>query len=373
MARKQATKPDPIIADRLRTFRREMKKQKIDAYLISNRMDHYYLTGFTGEDSAVLITARDVHLITDGRFATSLQKECPWAKVWMRTKLLNDEIANVCRELGIKTLTVQGEVLTMDDHATLTKLNRSTKIKAGPGIVGDQRILKDAGEMKVINKAIRIAEQAFQAMLEQLTLGMTEQELAARLEYEMGLRGATGPSFPTIVAQGPNAALPHAVPGARKVTKGCSILFDWGARFKFYCSDLTRVIFVGSIPPKIAAIYEIVKEAQRMGIKAIKPGVRMCDVDKIVRDHIAEAGYGEYFGHGLGHGMGLDIHEAPSLSWRSDAKLKEGMVVTVEPGIYLPNIGGVRIEDDILVTARGAKVLSRLSRNAEDWVLPIRK
>ena len=151
--------------------------------------------------------------------------------------------------------------------------------------------------------------------------------------------------------------------------KGSAILFDWGARVDFYCSDLTRVLFVGSIPKKIAEVYPIVLEAQQRAIAGLRPSERMCDVDAIARTYITEAGFGEQFGHGLGHGLGLDVHEAPSLSWRSSDKLKAGTVVTVEPGIYLPGVGGVRIEDDVLVTPTGCRVLSRLSTALEDAVV----
>lgn len=185
----------------------------------------------------------------------------------------------------------------------------------------------------------------------------------------MRRRGATGTAFPSICAEGRNAALPHAHPGARRVKHGSAILFDWGARVGRYCSDLTRVVFVGSIPPKIGAVYPIVLEAQRRAIAALRPGARMCDVDAVARDYIRDAGFGEAFNHGLGHGLGLDVHEPPSLSWRSTEKLEPGMVVTVEPGIYLPGVGGVRIEDDCLVGERNGRVLSGLGKSLSEAVL----
>ena len=220
-----------------------------------------------------------------------------------------------------------------------------------------------------MNKALRNAEEAFLAMRKTIKVGQTEQEMAARLEYEMKLRGASGPSFPTICAEGANSALPHASPGQRKVKRGSAVLFDWGARVNGYCSDLTRMVFVGSIPRKIGEIYEIVLEAQLAAIDAIRPGRRMCDVDAVARKIVTDAGYGERFNHGLGHGLGIDVHEAPSLSWRSKAKLEPGMLVTAEPGIYLPGIGGVRIEDDVLVTRTGKRVLSKLSKTMKDAVI----
>ncbi|MEK7732384.1 MAG: M24 family metallopeptidase, partial [Planctomycetota bacterium] len=200
------------------------------------------------------------------------------------------------------------------------------------------------------------------AMLSTIRVGQTELEMAARLEYEMKRRGASSPAFPTICAEGPNAAVPHAHPGLRKVKRDRAILFDWGARVGRYCSDLTRVVFVGSIPPKLGEVYRIVLEAQLAGIAAVKPGRRMCDVDAAARKIIADAGYGDAFTHGLGHGLGLDVHEPPSLSFRSKEELEPGMIVTVEPGIYLPGVGGVRIEDDILVTPTGGRILTKLDK-----------
>lgn len=369
MAKKSVRGPSPTITERLSRCRRQMKKHKLGAYLVTKHMDSFYLTGFTGEDSAVLILARDVHLISDGRFDEAINQECPWVTRWMRKGLLNAEIANVCKKLDIKALAIQPDSLTVASHAELRKLARGTRLVDAPNIVGDMRCLKEAAELGALKKAIKVAEDAFKAMLATIEVGQTELEMAARLEYEMKKRGASGPSFATICAEGPNAALPHAHPGGRKVKKGSAILFDWGARVGFYCSDLTRMVFVGSIPGKIREIYEIVLEAQMRAIAAIRPGERMCDVDAVARDYIKEAGYGKEFNHGLGHGLGLDVHEAPSLSWRSDAKLEKDMFVTVEPGIYLPGVGGVRIEDDVLVTAKGHRVLTRLDKTLDGAII----
>ncbi len=361
--------PSPVIKDRLARCRAVMKKNRIRALLISKQMDLFYLTGFTGEDSAGLITERSVHLISDGRFKEAIRQECPWVRVWMRKKLLNDEIAKACQKLKIRSLAVQADCVTMADQAELRKLNRSTRLKVAPPITGQMRRCKGRSELAGLDKAIRIAEEAFLATKKSIRIGQTELEMAARLEYEMKRRGASGPSFPTICAEGRNAALPHAHPGGRRVKEGSAILFDWGARVGMYCSDLTRMVFVGRVLPKLAKIYAIVLDAQVSATQAIRPGARMCDVDKVARRLIKKAGYGKEFNHGLGHGLGLDVHEPPSLSWRSDEACTEGMVVTVEPGIYLPGVGGVRIEDEVLVTGNGGRVLTRLSTRLEDAVI----
>ena len=369
MASKKRRRPSLVIKGRLACYRAAMAKRRIRALLITKRADLFYLSGFTGEDSAGLITPTQFHLLSDRRFEESIRQECPWARVWMRKKLLNDEIAKVCRALKIRSLAVQADSLTLADQTELGKLMPTLRLKAAPPITGEMRRLKDRSELSALSRAMRVAEEAFVATRKSIRIGQTESAIAARLEYEMKMRGASGPSFPTICAEGRNAALPHAHPDKRKVKEGSAILLDWGARVDNYCSDLTRMLFVGSVPPKLAKIYAIVLDAQQRGIRAIKPGARMCDIDKIARGAIKKSGYGKEFNHGLGHGLGLDVHEPPSLSWRSEEPCVEGMVVTVEPGIYLPGVGGVRIEDDVLVTRTGRKVLSRLSTRLEDAII----
>ncbi|MFH0981207.1 MAG: Xaa-Pro peptidase family protein [Planctomycetota bacterium] len=368
MARKSVG-PPPFIQTRLERCRAAMADAGVTAFLITNRMDHYYLTGFTGEDSAVLITPRDVHVITDGRFETSSKAEVGWAHRHFRKTLLPEEIGKVCRLLRLRTIYIQPSAVTVADQQAFRKQARPTRLAKAPDILGQLRRTKDREELNVIKEAIRVAEEAFKAMCRTIRIGQTEREIAARLEYEMQKRGATGAAFPSIVAVGPNAALPHAVPGTQKVKKGSAILVDWGATYNFYRSDLTRMVFVGSIPPRIQKIYQIVLEAQEAAIEAIRPGERMCDVDAVARRHIKNRGYGKNFGHGLGHGVGLDIHEPPRLSWMSEERLVAGMVVTVEPGIYLPGVGGVRIEDDVVVTSLGQRVLTTLSKDMERAVI----
>jgi Xaa-Pro aminopeptidase len=310
-----------------------------------------------------------VQVISDSRFEQSLDREAPWARKWMRKGSLTDEIARACRALRLERVAVQPEDMTLATFRDLAKKFRPRRLVKAPDIVRKLRRIKDAGELAALRKALDIAQAAFEATCGTIRAGQTELQMAARLEYEMKVRGATAPSFPTICAEGPNASLPHARAGMRRAKRGSAILFDWGARCGQYCSDLTRVVFIGTIPPKMARVYEIVLEAQVRAIADIRPGRRVCDVDEVARGHIRKRGYGERFGHGLGHGLGLDVHEAPALSWRSQEPLEAGMVVTVEPGIYLPGVGGVRIEDDVLVTPKGGQVLSRLPKDLTEMVI----
>ncbi len=369
MAGKKAVAIPEWIAARLSDARSEMAKRDLPAYLLTRHMDTYYMTGFTGEDSAVIVTPRAVHLVSDCRFDEAIGSEVPWVKKHLRKALLQDEIANVCRRLKLERLAFQADDISVEMLAALRKLARPTKFVIAPPIVNRLRIAKDARELKTLGEAIKVAQDAFMATRRSIRVGQTEQELAARLEYEMRKRGSSGAAFGTIVAEGSNASHPHAHSGKRKVKPGSAILFDWGATVGFYRSDLTRCLFMGKIQPKIGRIYQIVLDAQLAAIDAIRPGARMCDVDDVARGLITKAGFGKQFGHGLGHGLGLDVHEPPSLSWRSKEKLEPGSVVTVEPGIYLPGVGGIRIEDDVLVTSTGHRVLSDLKKDLQSAVL----
>ncbi len=362
------TIPDEI-KERLSRIRRAMSKASLPAFLITNHMDTFYATGFTGEDSAILVQPRAVHVISDGRFDETINEEIPWATRHMRKGLLAAEVGNVCKKLGLKEVGIQPSGMMLSEYQAIKKAIRPCKPIDAPPIMANLREIKSSAELTVLRKSMRIAQDAMKATLATIRPGQTEIEAAARLEFEMRRRGASGIAFGTICATDGNAAHPHAIPGKRRFKKSCMILFDWGARCGFYCSDLTRVCFIGKIPPRIAEVYRIVLEAQLAAIDAIKPGQRCCDIDAVARGIISKAGFGEQFNHGLGHGLGLDVHEAPSLSWRSDKPLKEGMLVTVEPGIYLPGVGGVRIEDDVLVTARGAKVLTSMSKDLNEALL----
>lgn len=360
--------PNETIASRLAHFRERMGKDGAPACLISNRVDQIYLTGFTGEDGSVLITPRQVFLLTDGRFDENADIEAPWARKVLRKKTMIDELRKIVGRLKLPRVVVQADHLSLAQSQEIRKAIRPARLTAGKPIVNRMRLTKDATELAQIRRAIEIAQTAFERAVRQISAGQTERELAARLEYEMQVLGATGASFPTIVAEGPNASLPHAVPGERRIVPGCGVLVDWGARVGQYCSDLTRVVFINSVSPVIEKIYRITLEAQLKAIEAIKPGRRMCDVDAVARRHIKAAGYGKNFGHGLGHGLGMDVHEAPRLNHLTKDKMEPGMVVTVEPGIYLPGTGGVRVEDDVLVTDEGHEVLSSLPKRLEQMV-----
>ncbi len=310
-----------------------------------------------------------VFILSDFRFEEQVQRKAPHAKLILRQGPMTEALKKLIDQRQIEKLALQAEHITLSQRKALAKkLGARRLVEFDDGLL-KQRAVKDADEIKAIQKALRIQEQAFTQTLDFIGSGQSENEITAYLEYRMRALGADGVSFPTIVAVDANASLPHAVPGKKKIKQGSSLLIDWGARYGGYCSDLTRVVALGRMAPKIREIYQIVLDAQLAAIDAIRPGVPMKDVDRVARDHISEHGYGDRFGHSLGHGIGLDIHEQPTLSSRSEGELEPGQIVTVEPGIYLPGIGGVRIEDDVLVTERGRRVLSRLPKTLESAII----
>ena len=359
MKKKSGKVPAPY-NDRVRRVRAEMARRGIDGYLIQNRMDQFWLTGFTGEDGFVLVTPRVVALLTDGRFDEAADIEAPWARKVLRTQRTAERNAEEILKYKPKRVGFDPGHLCVAEFNALRKHLRPAQLVAAEGIILEMRLHKDAGEIKAICKSIRVAEQAFQKLRRWVKPGVTERAIAARLAYEMQCLGAQEVSFPTIVAAGANASLPHYEPGDAKVKKGQGILIDWGARVGWYTSDLTRMIWPGSIPREMAEVQRVVKEAHDAAIAFVKPGVSCHDVDGVARQVIEKAGYGAHFNHALGHGMGLDVHEGPRVGRDTKTVLRPGMVITIEPGIYLPGKGGVRLEDDVLVTEKGHRVLSTL-------------
>jgi Xaa-Pro aminopeptidase len=361
--------PPSIIASRLNTCRDRIQQAGVTGYLVTARPDQFYLTGFDGEDGAALILPRKVYLITDGRFEEEAARAAPWATAVVRTGTIPDALKPLMGRHRVARLGFAPEFLSVAAHAALRRTLRGTRLVPIAGLTDRLRLIKDPTEVAAIERAIRVAEGAFKSVIKRMRIGTTERALAAELEHEMKRRGASGASFPIIVAEGPNSSLPHATPGDRRIGRGSAVLIDWGATVNHYRSDLTRVIFVRRIPPRFRRMYEQVLAAQVEGIRAVRAGVRMCDADAAARKRLAAAGLAERFSHGLGHGIGLDIHEAPRLSRRCCDPLEPGMVVTVEPGVYFPGRGGVRIEDDVLVTRDRPRVLSRLTKDIESMVV----
>jgi Xaa-Pro aminopeptidase len=353
------TPPEPYSL-RINNLRDEIARRKVDGYLVQDRMDQYWLTGFTGEDGPVLITAKQVVLLTDGRFDEAADREAPYARKVLRKKRTPDETVREVKRCKVRRLGFNPDQMSVAEFNALKKLAVPTRLVALDAVLKPLRASKDGGEVDRVRAAIRVAEQAFEKVRAWLRPGLTEREIAAQLVYEMQKLGAQGESFPTIVAAGANSSLPHYEPGDRQVKENEVLLFDWGARLNWYCSDLTRVMWFGSIPAELRKVFDVVREAHDRGIQAVRPGIKAKSVDRVARDIITMSGYGKLFNHGLGHGLGLLVHEPPRVAKPSVDVLKPGMVITIEPGIYLPGVGGVRLEDDVLVTETGYEVLSTL-------------
>lgn len=356
------------------------------ALLVTSPIDVRYLTGFAGGDSYLLLPSpqraesRPV-IISDFRFQEELEHVKPFCDVVIRTGPLLPATVHACRERlpASAPLAVQAEHLTIHQYAALAFALTASAAKARraadplvntTGLIAGLRAIKDAGEVALIRKAVAIQEAALtqtlaviQAQLDRAGF-MIESDAAAELEYRMRLGGSPATGFGTIIASGPNGSLPHYRAGPAKILPRVPLLIDWGATYQGYHGDMTRVVCFGPWPEPMRTIYQIVLEAQQAAAAALKPGVRARAVDAIARNIITKAGFGEKFGHGLGHGLGLNGHEDPRLSHMADdEKLRPGHVVTVEPGIYLPGLGGVRIEDDYLITATGAENLCSLPKS----------
>ncbi|MEK6248427.1 MAG: Xaa-Pro peptidase family protein [Planctomycetales bacterium] len=348
---------------------RRLVKKSAKSLLITNFTNVTYLTGFTGDDSYLLLMPKGEIMISDPRYTTQLQEECPDLDLEIRsagTSILR----SLCKLVGrakIGQLGVEANSLTLAMYNHIGDAIPKVELVACHSLVEQLRCIKDKEEIRSLRAAVAVAERAFDAVRYSLRGELRERDVAHEIENRIRLLGGRGCSFPPIVAMGPRAALPHATPGEQRMDDHGLLLIDWGAdSADGYKSDLTRVLVTGKISPKLERIYRVVLKAQVRAIKAIRPGARGCDVDAVARKVIADAGFGKYFGHGLGHGLGLDIHEEPRLSAANTEPLKAGMVVTVEPGIYLPGVGGVRIEDDVLVTSDGHEVLTNVPKQWED-------
>lgn len=350
---------------------RGVRKADADALLVTNFTNVTYLTGFTGDDSYLLLGRHGEAILSDGRYTTQLSEECPGVELRIRGPGVNmlDLVAKALRAAKIRRLAIEADSMSVAQRDQILSKRPKLELVATSGLVERLRQIKDAGEIAELREAVWYAEKAFAVLRAGLRPGRTEKELADELEHQMRLFGAQGCSFPSIVAIGPRAALPHARPTNRSLGENDFVLVDWGAAGKLYKSDLTRVLMVGKISPKLERVYRVVSSAQQQAIASIRPGIAANAVDQVARQIIDQAGFGRYFGHGLGHGLGLEVHEGPRLAAKSPVVLKPGMVVTVEPGIYLPGWGGVRIEDDVLVTRSGHEVLTSVPKRLEDSVV----
>jgi Xaa-Pro aminopeptidase len=361
----------------------QLRQEGLAGALVSNPTNVSYLTGFSGDSSYLLLFGSQALLVSDGRFTTQIEEECPGLAYHIRppAQTLQQAVGHILEGHGAGAVAVDASHLTLVDFESLAGQAPAIDWKIERGRVEQFRQIKDEGELQQIRAAIGMAEKAFAMFRAMLRGGDTEKDLADAMEMYVRRAGGKCCSFPTIVAAGARAALPHAVPSDRRVGEAELLLVDWGASGTFYKSDLTRVLWdrrkatswpaneANGARPDPRRLYELVLQAQQRAIDQVRPGAMTGAVDAAARGTLSAAGYGEYFTHSVGHGLGMQVHEAPLMRPGSEQVLQPGMVVTVEPGLYLPGWGGIRIEDDVLVTPDGCQVLTSVPKDFESqWV-----
>ncbi len=326
----------------------KMNENKQDAYLVTNMKNIRYLSGFTGDTGKLLITQNNKYLIVDGRFLEQAAIETNF-EVVDYDKSFVKTIKRLCDKNGVKRCAFEGGNVTYSEYDTLKKTLEGIELVSDSTSIEDIRLIKDEAEIKLIKHALKIALETFEEVKTKVVPGVTEKEVAAEIEYRMKLSGADGPAFETIVASGKRSSLPHGTPTNKKIEYGDTVVIDMGASYNGYNSDMTRTIFVGDMTSEQERIYEIVEKAQKKGIEAIRVGEKVSVPHNIVVEEFKKDNLDEYFVHSLGHGVGMDVHERPYLSPRGVDIFAPGMIVTVEPGIYLPDNFGIRIEDMIMI------------------------
>lgn len=335
----------------------------LDGLLVTSLPNVRYLTGFSGSSALLFVTARDAILISDFRYQTQIQDEVGdlarviiqpqslWAGLWQQLPQLPN----------LEVIGFESGHLLHRDFQRLLEAGARWQWRPTVDLVETLRERKDAGELALIEAANGIAIRALERTMKDVRVGMTELAVAGVLEKGLRDEGSEGFPFPSIVASGPRSALPHARSSARRIEEGDFLLLDFGAEFNGYCADVTRTFVVGRAAAEQREVYEMVRSANELAAQGVHAGMTGRDADAIARDYIEQRGFGDLFGHSLGHGLGLEVHEAPRLAKSAEGALAEGAVVTIEPGIYRPGWGGVRIEDDVFLGSDGPKILTRFT------------
>lgn len=344
---------------RIDSFKGIFPAEGVDSFLVTRPENRYYLTGFTGSSGAVLLTAGESILITDFRYDQQASQQCPHCRVVMVSETILDTVFRLSAEMDLKSLGCEGDFITFSQYKLLKENMPGMEIRPITGLVESLRAVKDASELEKIGQAAALSDKAFNHILPYLADGVSEFDIALEIEYFMKKNGAEGIAFQIIVASGHRSSMPHGTATGKKIRRGDLVTMDFGAVLDGYNSDITRTVVIGDPDRTQEKIYGIVLEAQLAGIKAVRAGVRADEVDSAARSVIEGYGYGDNFGHSTGHGLGLMIHENPRLSSRDKTVLKPGMVVTIEPGIYIPGWGGVRIEDTVAVVEECCRVLTK--------------
>ncbi|MFA5291705.1 MAG: Xaa-Pro peptidase family protein [Phycisphaerae bacterium] len=357
-----------VLKNRLKNIRRLLSGNHFDALIVTVGANVSYLSGFYGDDSWLILTGKNVYLVTDSRYTLQAKGQCPACKIYQRKGSMIDAVADILKKLpAVKTAAVEDKIELAVFKILRKKL--SVRVKAVKGLVESVRAVKDESEIAAIRRAIEISEKALAKVLPKIRVGISETALAAILDFEMKQAGAN-PAFETVIAFGTNSAMAHHRPTARKLKKVDTILIDFGAKINGYCADLTRCFAVGKVNNFYAKVYKTVLDAQTVAINVLKSGIKAKDVDSTAKEIIAASKLPPY-GHGLGHGLGLDVHEQPGISFLSKASLQKGNVITLEPAVYLDGKFGIRTEDDVLITENGCEILTTLLKSDEVPLLKI--
>ncbi len=343
---------------RIDSIKKALGQKKLDVMLFTSLLNIRYLAGYSGSSGMLLVNPRGADFLTDFRYKEQSAKEVRGARTTIITSSLLEELSRLPAFVRSRKIGIEEQNLTYAQFLQLQKLAPKKKFVPASGLAENLRQIKANDEIGKIAQAAHIADLAFSRIIRFIKPGLTEKAIAAQLDHTLKMLGAANPSFDSIVGSGPNGALPHAQPSDRKVRKGDFIVLDFGAIHQGYHSDMTRTICLGRPTEKHLKIYDIVTKAQAAGLKAVKAGIKGKVADLAAREIIDRAGYGKYYGHGLGHGVGLAVHEAPGVGMKAENILPENSIVTVEPGIYLPGWGGVRIEDLVVVVKGGCRILS---------------
>lgn len=351
------------LENRLEKLRKQMSAASLDAVVLFGRENTRYLTGFSGSTSMVLITMTRSMVFIDSRYVTQAGQECLTSEILLESGKLAEALADRAFEIGVKSIGLEEDVLPFSYYSELRAVYPSDALHCFAANLAELRWVKDEQELAVVREAVRIADQAFAMTIPEIKVGKRESEIAALLEYNMKRLGAEKASFDTVVASGYRSAMPHGVASDKVIEFGDMVVMDFGAVYQGYCSDMTRSFFVGAASDELTKIYNVVLEAQLQCEAELKAGVKGKEIHQISVDIISSAGYGAYYGHGLGHSLGLKIHEEPRLNAVSETVMQAGVLMTVEPGIYVPDLGGVRIEDTVLIKEGGIEILTASPKN----------
>ena len=352
------------IRKRIENLQKSIMEKGYDVFLIYNRANTLYFTGFNGSSSYTLITNNINYFITDFRYIEYATNNIQGFKIIRQSNNIFEDVRKIVEKENIKKIAIESN-LPLNLFQKLKKILPKSQLISAGDLIESQRLIKDESEIENIQKAASIADKVLRKIKTLLKIGITEKETIRQIRWIADELGSEEDSFPPIVASGNNSSLPHHKPSNKKIQNGDPIILDLGCVIKGYHSDMTRTVFIDKVSKKMEKVYQIVLQAQESALKEVKAGKKCSEIDKVARDIISSYGYGKYFGHGLGHGVGLEIQEAPVLNNTSKYVLKEGMIVTIEPGIYISGLGGVRIEDLVLVTKEGVKILSQSPKRLE--------